>query len=128
MKEGDIEETIKGDILLSIKHFAKGFYYLYCVLCLVVRHLFAWIVRIIGKYPIVALAAIIICVFVFRIAYIGKTRALNFALSKSLYHEKVYRDSVDYYKDLLNRPTRHDTIYQIRKVFVKTKSSRKDSI
>jgi hypothetical protein len=86
---------------MAFKSFCRVFYYLYMAVKNIICKLFSQICSLISKYPKAVLFVFGMFAVVYSFVYIGKTRAMENALNKSLYETSVYKDSLDSIKDML---------------------------
>jgi hypothetical protein len=96
-----METSIKYCLMMAFKSFCRVFYYLYMAVKNIICKLFSQICSIISKYPKAVLFVFGMFAVVYSFVYIGKTRAMENALNKSLYETSVYKDSLDSIKDML---------------------------
>jgi hypothetical protein len=96
-----METSIKYCLIMAFKSFCRVFYYLYMAVKNIICKLFSQICSLISKYPKAVLFVFGMFAVVYSFVYIGKTRAMENALNKSLYETSVYKDSLDSIKDML---------------------------
>ena len=96
-----METSIKYCLMMAFKSFCRIFYYLYMAVRNILSKLFSQICNLISKYPKAVLFVFGMFAVVYSFVYIGKTRAMENALNKSLYETRVYKDSLDSIKDML---------------------------
>ena len=96
-----METSIKYCLIMAFKSFCRIFYYLYMAVKKILSKLFSQICSIISKYPKAVLFVFGMFAVVYSFVYIGKTRAMENALSKSMYEASVYKDSLNEIKEML---------------------------